>query len=166
MNHRKSFKWENPVWQMNEKAYSYHIGIDMAQLNIFECSTQNKIDRQYLKVQGVCLVQWFSSSVIFSNPIQLSRGSSWKWKTKSEEFRLHFMIVRNYVTSGLKAQKHTAYGNALCIKKLAYSPCKGKSTNNKYFCPFRAKLPTSIFLGRCPRLWAFAPSGRYRGDCR
>ena len=93
---------------MNEKAYSYHIGIDMAQLNIFERSTQNKIDRRYLKVQVVFLVQWFSSSVIFSNPIQLSRGSSWKWKTKSEEFMLHFMIVRNYVTSGLKAQKHIA----------------------------------------------------------
>ena len=73
---------------MNEKAYSYHIGIDMAQLNIFEYFTQNKNDRQYLKVQVVCLVQWFSSSVFFSNPIQLSRGSSWKWKTKSEELRI------------------------------------------------------------------------------
>ena len=54
---------------MNEKAYSHHIGIDMAQLNIFEYSTQNKNDRQYLKVQGVCLVQWFSSSVFFSNTL-------------------------------------------------------------------------------------------------
>ena len=61
---------------MNEKAYSHHIGIDMVQLNIFEYFIQNKNDIQYLKVQGVCLVQWFSSSVIFSNPIQLSRGSS------------------------------------------------------------------------------------------
>ena len=54
---------------MNEKACSHHIGIDMAQLNIFEYSTQNKNDRQYLKVQVVCLVQWFSSSVIFSNTL-------------------------------------------------------------------------------------------------
>ena len=54
---------------MNEKACSRHIGIDMAQLNIFEYSTQNKNDRQYLKVQGVCLVQWFSSSVFFSNTL-------------------------------------------------------------------------------------------------
>ena len=44
-----------------------------------------------------------------------------------------------------------------------YSPSKGKSPNdNKCFCPFRAKLPTSIYLGRCPRLCAFAPLGRYR----
>ena len=61
---------------MNEKACSHHIGIDMVQLNIFEYFIQNKNDIQYLKVQGVCLVQWFSSSVIFSNPIQLSHGSS------------------------------------------------------------------------------------------
>ena len=63
------------------------------------------------------------------------------------------MIVRNYVTGGLKAQKHIAWGNALCTKRLVYSPCKGKSPNkNKCFCPFRAKLPTAIYLGRCPRL--------------
>ena len=41
------------------------------------------------------------------------------------------MIVRNYVTGGLKAQKHIAWGNALCTKRLVYSPCKGKSHNKK-----------------------------------
>ena len=49
------------------------------------------------------------------------------------------MIVRNYVTGGLKAQKHIAQGNALCTKQLVYSPCKGKSPN---------------------KINAFAPSGR------
>ena len=63
------------------------------------------------------------------------------------------MIVCNYVTGRLKAQKHIAWGNALCTKWLVYSPCKGKSPNkNKCFCPFRAKFPTAIYLGRCPRL--------------
>ena len=49
------------------------------------------------------------------------------------------MIVRNYVTGGLKAPKHIAQGNALCTKQLVYSPCKGKSPN---------------------KINAFAPSGR------
>ena len=40
------------------------------------------------------------------------------------------MIIHNYVTGGLKAQKLIAQGNALCTWVLVYSPCKGKSPKN------------------------------------
>ena len=36
------------------------------------------------------------------------------------------MIIRNYTTGGLKAQKHIAQGIALGIWMLQKSPCKGQ----------------------------------------
>ena len=38
------------------------------------------------------------------------------------------MIIYNYVTGGLKAQKHLAQGIALGLVS-EFSPCKGKSSN-------------------------------------
>ena len=75
----------------------------------------------------------------------------------------HKRAFRNYTTTPRRGNALLAQGIALGTRKLMFSPCKGKSPNMKQcFCPFRAKLPTSIYLGRCPRLCAFAPSGRYR----
>jgi hypothetical protein len=51
-----------------------------------------------------------------------------------------FMIIRNYVTDGLKAQKHLAQGIALGLV-------------NEFVRPARAK---ALIWGN-----AFAPSGRY-----
>ena len=39
------------------------------------------------------------------------------------------MIIRNYTTGGLKAQKHIAQGIALGKTEGYLTPCKGKSSN-------------------------------------
>ena len=65
----------------------------------------------------------------------------------------------------LKGQKLLAQGNALGIKAISKSPCKGKSFTN---CPwsFKAFALTGRQVcehanpGRCPGLGASAPSGR------
>ena len=65
----------------------------------------------------------------------------------------------------LKGQKLLAQGNALGIKAISKSPCKGKSFTN---CPwsFKAFALTGRQVceqanpGRCPGLRASAPSGR------